>query len=308
MRLNILWYVLLGLWAPAKAGDFPDWAYPTLQAHPASESPDLLAVPGSAQRFTQGHVDHGYHVADWYPDEHPVMPKVVAEGRQPPVRACAMCHLPNGAGHPESAGLAGLPFNYLVEQTKAFVAGERTGSRAASMVPISGGLTSEDIQASAEYFSSLTQGPWTRVVESDTVPLSRLGFGAVRYRHPAGGTEPLGRRIISLPENDELVARRDSHTGFVAHVPRGSIARGKELVEADRGRLSCAACHGEGLGGMGDVPGLRHRLPLVTFRALNDMKHGQRITPGSLAMKPSVVDLTRDDMIAISAYLGSLPP
>ena len=33
----------------------------------------------------------------------------VANGKQPQVRACALCHYPNGKGRPENAGVTGLP-------------------------------------------------------------------------------------------------------------------------------------------------------------------------------------------------------
>ena len=51
---------------------------------------------------------------DWYPEEHPPMPQIVAHGGQRPAgRACAQCHLPSGDGHPESSSLAGLPAAYM---------------------------------------------------------------------------------------------------------------------------------------------------------------------------------------------------
>ena len=41
---------------------------------------------------------------------------------------------------------------------------------------------------------------------------------------------------------------------------------------------------------------------------LYDYKHGVRAGPGGAAMLPSVEKLTIGDMIALSAYAGSLPP
>src|SRR4051812_28967376 len=159
------------------------------------------------------------------------MPRVVSHGGKPPVRACAMCHLPNGNGHPESASLAGQPREYLIGQMRAYVSGERKGQRAASMAPIAKAITEEDLLASAEYYAALRPTRWTRVVESETAPVTRLGLGAVRYRVPGRGTEKLGERIITVPEDDVLGERRDGHTGFVAYVPPGSVARGRALVE-----------------------------------------------------------------------------
>ena len=37
------------------------------------------------------------------------MPDIVAHGKRPDVRACGLCHYPNGKGRQENAGVAGLP-------------------------------------------------------------------------------------------------------------------------------------------------------------------------------------------------------
>lgn len=307
MWVALLCLLLLGS-APAWAEPMPEWAYPPVPSHTPSPDPTPLAVPGSERRYTQGQIDSGYGVADWYPDEHPPMPSVVANGGKPPVRACAMCHLPNGNGHPESASLAGLPVDYLVAQMRAYVSGERKGQRAASMMPIARGISEEDLLASSKYFANLRPTVWTRIVETTTVPATRLGLGAVRYRAPGGGQEPLGERIISVPEDDVLGERRDSHTGFVEFVPPGSVARGKELTEARVGGIACATCHGRDLAGKEAIPGVAGRLALPTYRALNDITGGNRTTAGALAMKAAIPELSQADMIALAAYLATLPP
>jgi cytochrome c553 len=308
MRAVSLFGLLLLLAFPAWAEHTPEWAYPPVPAHQPSPDPALISVPGSTQRFTQGQIDGGYDVADWYPDEHPPMPQVVAKGGKPPVRACAMCHLPNGNGHPENAGLAGLPVAYLIGQMHAYVSGQRSGPRAASMVPIAKNMSAEDMLASAEYFAALRPGPWTRIVETETVPQTYLGLGAVRYRGPGGGTEALGARIISVPENDALGERRDSHTGFVEYVPPGSVARGKTLVEQGVGGINCKTCHGRSLTGRGEIPGLAGRLALVMFRGVNDIGLGHRATAGAVAMRAAMPALNQEEMIAVAAYLATLPP
>ena len=53
-----------------------------------------------------------------------------------------------------------------------------------------------------------------------------------------GGREPIGKRIIEMPENLDRIELRDPRTGFVAYVPKGAIARGKKLVESGRRRFS----------------------------------------------------------------------
>ena len=44
---------------------------------------------------------------------------------KPVARACALCHLPTGNGHPESASLAGLPAAYIMRQMAEFKNGGR---------------------------------------------------------------------------------------------------------------------------------------------------------------------------------------
>ena len=59
------------------------------------------------------------------------MPEIIAHGRQsasPTIFACSLCHQTNGKGRPENAGVAGLPYEYIVQQLTEFRNGERTTS------------------------------------------------------------------------------------------------------------------------------------------------------------------------------------
>ena len=58
------------------------------------------------------------------------------------------------------------------------------------------------------------------------VPKTFVGAGNMRHATPNGGTEPIGQRIIEIPENSELAELRDSHSGFVAYVPVGAVSSG----------------------------------------------------------------------------------
>jgi cytochrome c553 len=69
--------------------------------------------------------------------------------------------------------------------------------------------------------------------------------------------------------------------------------------------VACANCHGPDLRGAGDVPHITGRSPMYVFRQLNDMKLGPRSGPAAEPMRPTVANLTQDDMLAISAYLAS---
>ena len=46
---------------------------------------------------------------------------------------------------------------------------------------------------------------------------------------PTAGTEPLGRRIIEVPENLEQFERRDGRSRWIAYVPLGSSTRPEEM-------------------------------------------------------------------------------
>src|SRR5213592_605847 len=92
----------------AIAAENPDWAYPATPKPAPLDSVLQKQVPGSAKKYTQAQIDDGFNPPDWFPDEHPPMPEIVATGRKP-ARACALCHLPTGDGHPECSSLAGSP-------------------------------------------------------------------------------------------------------------------------------------------------------------------------------------------------------
>src|SRR5262249_32408330 len=155
-------------------------------------------------------------------------PDVVAKGRQSAgVWACALCHLPNGLGHPESSGLAGLPADYIVHDVQNWRSGARVALGGGGiMANFAKGISDDELREAAAYFASLKPAKWTRVVESETVPKSFVGPGNMRFREKGGGTEAIGKRIIELPEDDVQAELRDSHSGFVAFVPIGSLAKG----------------------------------------------------------------------------------
>jgi cytochrome c553 len=302
---------LLGLMTmPINAQTLPEWAYPVNPPpKPADATPKHLA--GSSKTYTQAQIDDGFNPPDWYPQDHPPMPDVVAHGRKDvEARACALCHLTSGGGHPESAGIAGLPAGYIIRQMQEFKSGARKGARAVAMLPISKALNDADFKAAAEYFAALKAPVWYKVVETDMVPKSYLGNGAMRFPVEHGGTEPLGNRIIELPQDDESAESRDPRVGFVAHVPPGSIKKGEAIVTTGGGgkTIACAICHGPDLKGVGDIPPIVGRSPMYIYRQLNDIKIGTRTGTMTPLMKGVVEKFTDDDMIAIAAYLVSKGP
>jgi cytochrome c553 len=147
------------------------------------------------------------------------------------------------------------------------------------------------------------------VIETDTVPKTFLGPGRMRFAEPDGSTEPIGGRIITVPEDQERARLRDPNSGFIAYVPVGSLAKGRELVETGGGRtLPCAQCHGDALQGQGKAPRLAGMHPIYTVRQLHGFKDGSRNGADAASMKPAVQQLNDEDILAISAYLGALTP
>lgn len=291
------------------------WAYPVNPPLPKFDDKIKIKVPGSNLSFTQAQIEDDFGPPDWHPGDHPATPEVVAKGRKPTVMACMKCHLPNGLGHPESSDLAGLSVAYIQEQMEDFKNGNRKGARATSMFPIAKAVTAEEVRIAAEYFSKLKPMPdgWRKIVETDTVPKTFLGIGAMRFATEDGAKEPIGQRIIVLPQDPVRAEHRDDRSGFQSLVPKGSVAKGKTLVTTGGGKtVPCASCHGPDLRGnnnrpelkaFGEVPNIVGREPIYMFRQLNDFKLGTRGGPHSLLMKGVVASLTAEDMIAIAAYL-----
>jgi len=299
--------------SPALAGaaDRPDWAFPPAQQATVPDEADSgkpLQVPGSARSYTRAEIDSQTDAPDWFPDEHPPMPAIVAHGNGTTVRACIGCHLPHGLGHPENSRLAGNTAAYLSRQLADFKSGVRSGGGAA-MPKFAKALTDDEVRAATEYFASLKPQPWTRVVETDTVPKTYFK-GTRRLQEAGGATEPIGNRIIEVPEDKERVEMRDPHAGFVSYVPGGSLAKGEALVTTGgNGKtLPCAICHGVGLKGMGDVPNIAGRSPGNIARQIYYIQTGDRGGASAALMKGVVLNLTADDALAISAYVASLQP
>jgi len=296
----------------ALAAERPDWAYPPAQAENVPVEPDdgkPLQAAGSKQSYTRAQINSQMDSPNWFPDEFPAMPKIVAHGNGTTVRACIGCHLPHGHGHPENSRLAGTTAAYLARQLVDFKSGVRGGPGATLMIKFAKEMTPDEVREATEYFAKVKLLRWTRVVETDTVPRSYFS-GTRRLQHPQGGTEPIGKRIIELPEDKEQVELRNPHATFVSYVPVGSVAKGEALVTAGGGgkTLPCAICHGVGLKGLGDVPNIAGRSPGNIARQIYYFQTGDRGGASAALMKGVVEKLTADDVIAISAYVASLEP
>jgi len=300
--------------APAST-DHPAWAYPwapNFTVPPADDVPQHL--PGSTATFSWVQARDLFFAPSWHPEDHPAMPEVVARGRKPDVRACGSCHRAEGTGGPENSSLAGLPATYIAQQMADIKSGARkfSGPQRGAVVLMTAAakaISDDEVQAAAAYFASLRPKRTIKVVESDSVPttyVARLFYA----KSPQGGTEPLGRRIVEIPDDVEQFELRDSRSMFTAHVPPGSVARGEVLVKTGGQGITvaCATCHGADLKGLGPIPRIAGRSPSYLMRQLFDIKNGARAGPGSAPMQATVANLSEDDMMALAAYVASLPP
>jgi cytochrome c553 len=288
----------------------PDWAFNIPdKLQPSAVRPEgIVRAPGSAREYEASKIAGNANPPDWFPDEHAPAPRSVAGG--PGSRfACGSCHLMSGQGHPESADIAGMPAEYLIRQMAYYKAGTRKDD--ARMGPIAKVTSDEDVRQAAEYFAALKPSVWVKVIETATPPRTFIATaGRHRQLHPDGGTEPIGRRILEIPADPFRTEIRDPHSGFIAYVPPGSIARGEVLAKGGESGKSapCGLCHGEALKGLGEVPRLAGLQPLYIARQLFDMRYGSSAGKAAELMKPVVANLSDDDIIAISSYLGSLLP
>lgn len=302
----------------------PAWAY---GYKPASEpappkgerkngppANELLHLPGSSGAFTKKQINDPFGPADWFPGDHPKMPEIVANGRKPKVWACALCHYPNGKGRSENAGVAGLPVSYFIHQFEDFKDGLRNSAdehkgNTKLMAVYAQNMTDEEVKEAAEYFGSMKWTPWVKVVETATVPKTRVNIGMYLPVEGAG-KEPLGERIIEVPVSTEQTeVYRNPRSGFIAYVPVGSIKKGEALVTKGGSKtVRCGICHGADLKGMGPVPGIAGRSPSYLVRELYDMQQGTRRGEWSSLMKPVVSQLTNTDMVNIAAYVSSRTP
>ena len=175
------------LWAygfdePAKPGDTAKpQTPPNRNLRPnedAGEQTRSRRLKGSEAQYSLIDVRDGQNVIDWFPQDHPAMPDVIRHGPASLAekkRGCGSCHLPNGKGRPENAGVAGLPMPYIMRQLQDFRNGKRHSAdprkpNTNTMIDLAKALSDDELKTAAEYFSSLPWTPWIRVVESDRVP------------------------------------------------------------------------------------------------------------------------------------------
>jgi hypothetical protein len=324
------------LWAygfvtPAAPGDNAVMPGPPSHAlrpnEDAAEQTRKRRLAGSAGEYSLLEIRNGHEVVDWFPDEHPPLTPIMRHG---PARlgdkgyGCAFCHMPNGKGRPENAPVAGLPVEYFIRQMHDMRDGLRGSAepRKANtllMIALAQAMTEAEIRESAEYFARVPYTPWIRVVETERVPRSKIVTNMF-VPIESESTEPIAGRIMEMPSDaDATELLRHPRSDFIAYVPPGSVRRGERLATTGVPLVvdgkpvpgqttACTSCHGTDLRGVAEIPGIAGRSPSYLARQLYDIQQGTRKSPLSQLMLPVVAKLTNDDLVALAAYVASLPP
>ena len=303
-----------GAAAPA---DPPSWAYPgnppPAAGSPKPPPPSLApyTVPGSTLMFSRAEQTL-FNPPDWHPQDHPPMPPIVAHGRPPAVNACGYCHLPSGQGRSENTTLSGLPVGYFIQQMADFKSGARVSSlphRAPfeNMVANARTISDEEVAQAAAYFAAIRPRQNLKVIETDAAPRT-VQKSWILALVPGGGREPIGNRLIETPADLERFEKRDGRVPVLVYAPRGSVARGRAIATGRSGRaeVDCAQCHGADFEGVGDIPGLKGRLPTGLLRQLHDFRTRARNGPNAAPMQAVAEHLSPEDMVSVTAYLATL--
>lgn len=285
------------------------WLFPFELTATDSKPETIQHVPGSQQSIAEAQLHDLSHAVDWFPDEHPVMPRIVSDGHDD-ANACGFCHLPTGNGRPENSSLAGLSADYIKRQLAAFADGSRLAAQPDAlpsklMAATARAITPSETAQAADYFSHLTHASHVDVVETATA-----GFkaGPFIYVLQPGNEQPIGERIIEAPVDLQRFEQRDPHVRFIAYAPLGSIAAGQVLVSTGGpAGQPCAMCHGVGLKGA-IAPPLAGRSPTMIMRQLAAFKVGTRSNAEAAPMRAITRALDNGAMISIAAYAASLQP
>ena len=138
---------------PSPGGKPVECANPRPAAN-LDETPHSL--PGAPRQFSRKQLSEWFGPADWYPGDYPPMPAIVANGNeQTGVRACGLCHMPNGKGRSENASVSGLPVNYFIQTMEQFAKGERKSAdprklNSKEMAAMAKAMTPAEIRQAAE--------------------------------------------------------------------------------------------------------------------------------------------------------------
>ena len=264
------------------------------------------------RRSPSTHIHYDYGPADWYPDDHPPMPEIVARGRESDkLRAVRPLPLSERTGqarersgrrparrvHPAAAG--GVQERHAAERRPE----EGQHQRNDSDRPAPDRRRDEGGRPSISRPSSGGHGSRS----SRPRPCRRRspGMNGLFLPQPGNETEPLGKRILEVPENPDV--HRAGARPAIGH----ARLRARRQHQARRGDRHDGRREDGGSARSATAPICRASAPFHRIadrqtsyiaRQLYDYQAGTRESP---LMKPVVAKLTEDDMIAIAAYLGS---
>ena len=208
---------------------------------PQNDNVKLLSVPGSKVQFTRAQVANRYAPADWFPEDHPQMPDIVAHGRegaQPTIYACGLCHYPNGKGRPENANVTGLSYEYIVQQLTDFKNGAAQDLRSAQdQHRPDGELRQVDDRRRDQGGGEVLRGDPVDAVDQGRRDRhgARRSTASTACSSRSKATAPApsrsAARIIETPVNIEATEYlRNPRSGFYAYVPKGSVKKGEEIA------------------------------------------------------------------------------
>ena len=257
------------------------------QAGAGACDPAPRSVPGSTVSLTVAQTRDAYNPPDWFPDAHPPMPPVggawPAEG-DARVRLLSSRQRPGPARERVARRAAGGVHRSADGRLQERRSQERRAEDGAAQRDDpgrEGGHRRRRSRTAAAYFSSFPFKKWIRVVESKDVPKTRIA-GSMHV--PTNdGTEPLGRRIIEMPEDLERTEIARCVVADLSPTCRSAASREASRWCKTGGtarRVACGTCHGADLKGLGPVPPLAGRSPSYTVRQLFD--HAARRAKGTV--------------------------
>ena len=133
-----------------------------------------------------------------------------------------------------------MPPEYIIRQMTYFKSGAR--SEETRMGPIARASSDEDVREAAAYFAAITPAPFVKVIEAATPPKTYVSADARHRRiHPDGGTEPIGRRIVQIPEDPMRTAIRMPYARSRSSLRTAIAARNSTAARsARRASSSCS--------------------------------------------------------------------
>ena len=303
--------------APIPAG-LPEWAYtppppagsPPPPSRSAGRRQRRFSIAGTDKTMTRGALRGVKEIPDWYPGDRQRSDAAIVRDGKEGVRACGFCHLADGTGRPENAPVNSLHVAYFIQQMQDYKNGLRKSAdprkkNTNNMIAFAKEATDEEIKAAAEYFAA------------PALPEAHQGH---RVAHGPEGASP-GRDAHGDPQTKAAAwsrsATRSSRCRTTTCAPRRvtrtwarprTCRQGAQQGQGARREVSVHHLPRPEPGRARPRAGLAGRSPSYMMRQLFDMKVGARRGPWFDLMKPIVDSMSVQDLLALSAYAGSVAP